>query len=524
MIIGGIIRGFNADQDFRDLVSFDDNYFFNLLLPPIILNSGYDMHRQTFFKHFGTILIFAFAGTFISTIIIGILLYILSWIGIFGIEITFLQSVIVGSILSSTDPVTILSLFHQLKVDPKLYAIVFGESLLNDSVAIVLFTTLGSLSSHPTLTMGDLFGALVSFIAIFSGSLFIGVVSGLMCALILKYTRLDLYPSLETCIVLLQAYSSYLLSSALDFSGIVSLLFCGIIMKHYAYDNLSLNSKHTTREMFRVMSQLSENFVFIYLGMTLFTKEKLVFLPLLILFTILFIMVARYASVMPLAKLINFVHRWKNPEQDQDQIPENYQCMIWWAGLRGAIAFALSMKLEKGDAENTFALRALQTTILVVCVVSVIGLGGTTPFALKYLRIKTAMPLTENGMGEGGEMEQPEYFHLSGSQDNVGGRFDQLFETGDPDDFSMDFTGTGQRQSSTNNTHWFLSFDQMYLKPLFTRVEENGSFTSFGIGTPRYSLNRSMSLFSSSTNPSPMRTVAGDRHTYQNDYHDLQQR
>jgi hypothetical protein len=70
------------------------------------------------------------------------------------------------------------------------------------------------------------------------------------------------------------------------------------------------------------------------------------------------------------------------------------------------------MKLEKGDNESSYSLRALQTTILGVCVVSVIGLGGSTPFALKRLKIKTAVPFTDN-VPEGGE---------------VGGQFDDYFQ------------------------------------------------------------------------------------------------
>lgn len=55
-----------------------------------------------------------------------------------GISISFLDSMIFGSILSATDPVTILAIFNQLHVDPQLFSIISGESLLNDAVAIVL--------------------------------------------------------------------------------------------------------------------------------------------------------------------------------------------------------------------------------------------------------------------------------------------------------------------------------------------------------------------------------------------------
>jgi sodium/hydrogen exchanger-like protein 6/7 len=141
MIVGAIIRysADSLDDGIVKMVTFDHRYFFNLLLPPIILNSGYDMHRQNFFKNFGAILIFALGGTLISTMVIGTIFYLFVLMGLHGLSMSFLDCVLMGAILSSTDPVTVLSLFHQLKVDEKLYAIIFGESLLNDSVAIVLF-------------------------------------------------------------------------------------------------------------------------------------------------------------------------------------------------------------------------------------------------------------------------------------------------------------------------------------------------------------------------------------------------
>ena len=68
-------------------------------------------------------------------------------------------------------------------------------------------------------------------------------------------------------------------------SGIVSLLFCGITLKHYAYHTMSTRTQRTTKYMFQVISQLSENFIFIYLGLNLFTQDAQVFKPLFILVT-----------------------------------------------------------------------------------------------------------------------------------------------------------------------------------------------------------------------------------------------
>ena len=67
--------------------------------------------------------------------------------------------------------------------------------------------------------------------------------------------------------------------------GIVSLLFCGITLKHYAYHNMSQKTRIGTKHIFQVLAQLSENFIFIYLGLSLFTMTELVFKPTIIVIT-----------------------------------------------------------------------------------------------------------------------------------------------------------------------------------------------------------------------------------------------
>lgn len=295
MIVGGIIRltsHSEAGGQVQNLISFDYRAFFNLLLPPIILHSGYDIHRTKFFKNFGAILVFSIAGTFISTAMIGIAIWTLS---IFGLHhLSFIDCIMFGAILSSTDPVTVLAIFGQLQVDEKLYSLIFGESILNDSVAIVLFSVLGKLKSHVSLF--TIVQVIYLFICNFVGSVAIGVVFALFVALVLKHTDLDKFASLESCIVLLFAYLSYIFSNAIEMSGIVSLLFCALILKHYAYDNMSLKTRRTTKYMCRVLSQLSENFIFIYLGVTLFTKADLEFSVLLIIATIVLEFKADYSN------------------------------------------------------------------------------------------------------------------------------------------------------------------------------------------------------------------------------------
>src|SRR3954454_773263 len=196
MFVGLLLRLTAADV-VLGVVSFDYQFFFNLLLPPIILASGYELHQANFFRNIGSILTFAFAGTFISAVVLGLILYLYTRIPLEGLEMSFVDAISVGATLSATDPVTILAIFNTYKVDPKLYTVIFGESILNDAIAIVLFETAQRYKeggAAGTLGIFSFFEGIGIFFLVFFGSLFIGVVVGAGTALGLKYTYVRRYP------------------------------------------------------------------------------------------------------------------------------------------------------------------------------------------------------------------------------------------------------------------------------------------------------------------------------------------
>ncbi|CAN8097010.1 unnamed protein product [Discula destructiva] len=390
MVVGLTLR-VAGGETLQNLVSFDYQIFFNLLLPPIILSSGYELHQANFFRNIGIILTFAFAGTFLSAMVIGVILWVYTRIPLDGLNMTWVDAISVGATLSATDPVTILAIFNSYKVDPKLYTIIFGESILNDAIAIVIFEAAQKAKNNPSQQSGlaSLFFGVGTFLFDFFGSMAIGVAVGIAAALGLKYTYVRRYPKIESCLIVLTAYSTYFFSQAIKMSGIVSLLFCGITLKHYAYFNMSRRTQLTTKYVFQVLAQLSENFIFIYLGLSLFTGDGLEYKPLFTIVTVLAVCAARWVAVFPLSRTINWVIRYKARRRgivDQpDELPYNYQAMLFWAGLRGAVGVALAALITGNDR---FALKA---TVLVVVVLTVIIFGGTTARMLEILNIRTGV-------------------------------------------------------------------------------------------------------------------------------------
>lgn len=219
----GLVIRVTEGSFIQQTVTFDYQFFFNLLLPPIILASGYELHQGNFFRHIGTILTFAFAGTFISAVVLGLFLWLWTRLPLDGFRISFVEAISVGATLSATDPVTILAIFNAYKVDPKLYTIIFGEAILNDAVAIVIFDTAQRYSPGKVrgdnLTVTSLFEAFGIFLLIFFGSLLIGVIIGIGTALMLKLTLVRRYPKIESCLVILIAYASYFFANGAFMSG-----------------------------------------------------------------------------------------------------------------------------------------------------------------------------------------------------------------------------------------------------------------------------------------------------------------
>src|SRR5438876_9652317 len=151
---------------------------------------------------------------------------------------------------------------------------------------------------------------------------------------------------------------------------------------------MSRRTQLTTKYLFQVLAQLSENFIFIYLGLSLFTDTQLYFQPLFIIMTTIGICAARWCAVFPLSKAINWFIRYRAKRHGKDvadELPYSYQAMLFWAGLRGAVGVALAAGLTGANAPS------LRATVLVVVVLTVIIFGGTTARMLEILGIRTGV-------------------------------------------------------------------------------------------------------------------------------------
>lgn len=381
-LVGLIIKALShfALADWRKEEHFNPTAFFLILLPPIIFDSGYSLHKGNFFANIGSIVVFAVFGTAVSAIVIGGGIYLLGKGGV-AFQLDLRESFAFGSLISAVDPVATLAIFHALDVDPTLNMLVFGESILNDAVSIVMTNTIlemGSEQYADSSSFETFFSAVGNFLVMFSASAAIGIAFALISALLLKHVDLRSTPSLELGTMLIFSYAPYSLAEGLKLSGIMAILFCGIVMSHYTHFNLSPMTQITVQSIFRTTAFMAETCVFAYLGMAIFSFKHQ-FRPAFVIWTIILCLLGRAVNIYPLSSLVN---------QFRDvKISRKTQFIMWFSGLRGAVAFALVLHLQLDDEKR----HVLITSTLIIIMFTILCLGGSTLPLLKLLKAEQGM-------------------------------------------------------------------------------------------------------------------------------------
>ena len=144
--------------------------------------------------------------------------------------------------MSATDPVSTLAVFQAKRVDPTLFYLVFGESVINDAVGLVLYDTLAKFVGveHDVETT---MVAVLDFVIIFAGSTLLGVSCGLLSGFITRQVDMSHSPLLESSLFCLVVYAPFCVAEVLSMSGIVAILFTGVTVKAYSAKNLSSGTR-----------------------------------------------------------------------------------------------------------------------------------------------------------------------------------------------------------------------------------------------------------------------------------------
>ncbi|XP_041883243.1 sodium/hydrogen exchanger 5 isoform X1 [Corvus kubaryi] len=379
--LGGIVLAVAKKAEYQ----LEPNMFFLFLLPPIVLDSGYFMPSRLFFDNIGAILTYAVVGTLWNSFATGTALWGLHRAGLMdpGVEAGLMDFLLFGSLISAVDPVAVLAVFEEVHVNETLFIIVFGESLLNDAVTVVLykvfnsFVELGPAHIHAT----DYVKGVASFFLVSLGGTAVGLLFAFLLALITRFTKR--VRIIEPLFVFLLAYVAYLAAEMVSLSAILAVTFCGICCKKYVEANISQKSRTTVKYTMKTLASSSETIIFMFLGISAVDTSKWTWDTALVLGTLFFILLFRaVGQSVPLCVVLQtyVLNRFRLIPLDKiDQVVMSY------GGLRGAVAFALVILLdrEKVKAKDYFV-----ATTIVVVFFTVIVQGLTIKPLVTWLKVK----------------------------------------------------------------------------------------------------------------------------------------
>ncbi|XP_017340653.1 sodium/hydrogen exchanger 1b [Ictalurus punctatus] len=375
LMIVGLMVGVLIKLLGETLPVLDTELFFLCLLPPIILDAGYFLPLRPFSENMGSILALAVLGTLWNSVFVGLVLYgVCKVIGVQMGGVNLLSCLLFGSISSAVDPVAVLAVFEEIHINELLHILVFGESLLNDAVTVVLYHLLEEFAGRDSVEFSDALLGVLSFLVVALGGIMVGMVYGIMSAVTSRFTSHSRV--IEPLFVFLYSYLAYLSAEVFHLSGIMALIACGVVMRPYVEANISHKSYTTIKYFLKMWSSVSETLIFIFLGVSTVAGPhhwNFIF----VFFTIILCLISRVLGVVGLSFVMNKFRMVKLTGKDQ--------FIVAYGGLRGAIAFSLAFLLssEHFPMKNMFL-----TSIITLIFFTVFVQGMTIRPLVELLAVK----------------------------------------------------------------------------------------------------------------------------------------
>jgi len=353
------------------------------LLPIIIFQSGWSLRRADFMSQFEYILVFAILGTLISTFFIAFASYGLGQLGWHPIK-DLRSNFAFAALISAVDPVATLSTYSALGVEPLLNIMVFGESTINDAVAIVLFNVINE-------DWNDLnyFHAVLRMCNLLFGSIAFGILVSAILIFFMRISRMTGHTHGEILYVWTCAFFVFSLAESLHFSGIIANLFSGILFGIYGRRHLSDEGQHIADSYLKLSAATADNAVFVLCGTSTALMQStrgMVFG----LIAVVLCLLARICSVAPCGLI---VHAMKRVQGEPNTLSLQKLFMMWHSGLRGGIALVLALEVDADWCNHKATI--VNGTFVVICVL-LFMLGGSTELMLSVMGIQTHCTASED--------------------------------------------------------------------------------------------------------------------------------
>ncbi|MEO7665170.1 MAG: cation:proton antiporter [Candidatus Limnocylindrales bacterium] len=337
-----------------------------VLLPGLVFEAAYRLEFDELRRTFGGVAVLAIPGVFISAAVVALVLHLTMGL---SLELGF----VVGAMVSATDPVAVTATFRRLRAPRRLTTLVEAESLFNDGTGLVIFAiALGAVSSG--VEPGP---AIWTFVSTLAASAMIGLVVGYLGSRV--GATLDDH-LIELTISLVTAYGTYLIADSFHQSGVIATVVAGIVLGNRGRQaGIAPRTLEAIDTVWEFVAFLFTALVFILIGLATPLSTLADSLP-WIAWAIVAILIGRAIVVYG---LVGFGSRLRHAWSEARPIPAAWLHVMFWAGLRGAVASAMALSLPADFPERSLLVAITFGVVLFTLLVQ----GGSAAWLVRRLRV-----------------------------------------------------------------------------------------------------------------------------------------
>jgi monovalent cation:H+ antiporter, CPA1 family len=365
--VGLVITGIGlavARLDTGAMLTHD--FIFDVVLPPLLFEAAISIHWRELRRDLVAVLTLSTLGVVISAFVVGAgMMHFLGW--------PAAPALVFSVLIAATDPIAVIAMFKDTGIKGRLRLLVESESLFNDGVAAVLFAlalTWSQVGDGGAITAADVARALALMAG---GGIFVGIAAGGAAIVLAGRTSDHL---VETALTVVAAYGSFLLAEYFHFSGVLATVAAGLLMGNLGVlresNILSPDGRASVVAAWEFAAFIANSLVFLLIGLRVASIPFPGLGATALSVAIGLVLVGRVFTIYPLCLLFR---------RSAWAIPMREQHVLWWGGLRGALALALALALPPPFA--------LHDEILIaafgVVVFSVVVQGLTMPLLLRKL-------------------------------------------------------------------------------------------------------------------------------------------
>jgi CPA1 family monovalent cation:H+ antiporter len=303
-------------------VELTKNLIFTAFLPPLIFEAAIHLRWRELRKDLPVILVLATVGVALSAAATAAGMHFL-------IQWPWMMAIVFGVLIAATDPVSVIATFKETGATGRVRLLVEAESLFNDCTAAVAYTIVVALASGESASAG---GAVRTLVFVVVGAIACGALVAAGVLLLAGATNDHL---VEVTFTVVAAYGSFLLAEHFHLSGVLATLTAGLIIGNVGHASISSKSREAVEDFWEYAAFFTNSLIFLLIGIRVALQSFKAFLIATIV-AIVIVTASRAIAIYPCCLIFL---------RSKLRVAIRHQHILFWGGLRGALALALALGL-----------------------------------------------------------------------------------------------------------------------------------------------------------------------------------